>query len=53
MISYAVFCLKKKRIAVDPDTEEDHEFLVALAARLGIDQSLAAEIDAAARSVAT
>lgn len=41
------------RIAVDPDTEEDHEFLVALATRLGIDQSLAAEIDAAARSVGT
>ena len=38
------------RIAVDPDTEKDHEFLVALAARLGIDEKLAAQIDAAARS---
>jgi uncharacterized membrane protein YebE (DUF533 family) len=41
------------RIAVDPDTEEEHEFLVALADRLGIDESLADHIDAAARSVGT
>src|SRR5262249_37101337 len=31
------------RIAVDPDTEKDHEFLVALATRLGIDEKLAAQ----------
>jgi len=41
------------RIAVEPDTEEEHEFLVALADRLGIDESLADHIDAAARSVGT
>jgi uncharacterized membrane protein YebE (DUF533 family) len=41
------------RIAVEPDTEEEHEFLVALADRLGIDESLAAHIDATARSVST
>jgi len=41
------------RIAVEPDTEEEHEFLVALADRLGIDGDLAAHIDAAARSVST
>jgi uncharacterized membrane protein YebE (DUF533 family) len=41
------------RIAVDPDTEEDHAFLVALASRLGIDENLAAHIDEAARSVGT
>ena len=38
------------RIAVDPDIEEEHEFLVALADRLGIDVNLAAHIDAVARS---
>jgi uncharacterized membrane protein YebE (DUF533 family) len=41
------------RIAVDPDIEEEHEFLVALANRLGIDKSLAAHINAAARSAGT
>jgi uncharacterized membrane protein YebE (DUF533 family) len=41
------------RVAVDPDIEEEHEFLVALAARLGIEEDLAAQIDAAARSVGT
>src|SRR5215467_6743500 len=41
------------RIAVEPDTEEEHDFLVALADRLGIDESLADHIDAAARSVGT
>jgi uncharacterized membrane protein YebE (DUF533 family) len=39
------------RIAVEPDTNEEHEFLAALAERLGIDADLAAHIDAAARSV--
>jgi uncharacterized membrane protein YebE (DUF533 family) len=37
------------RIAVDPDEEEEHEFLAALADRLGIDPKLAAQVDAAAR----
>jgi uncharacterized membrane protein YebE (DUF533 family) len=41
------------RVAVDPDAEEEHEFLVALAERLGIDDQLAAHIDAAARSAGT
>jgi len=41
------------RVAVDPDIEEEHEFLAALADRLGIDEGLAAHIDAAARSVST
>ncbi len=36
------------RIAVDLDGEEEHAFLMALAAQLGIDRSLAAHIDAAA-----
>jgi uncharacterized membrane protein YebE (DUF533 family) len=38
------------RIAVDPDLEEEHAFLAALADRLGIDESLAAHIDATARN---
>jgi uncharacterized membrane protein YebE (DUF533 family) len=37
------------RIAVDLDDEEEHAFLRALAAQLGIDGHLAAHIDAAAR----
>jgi len=37
------------RITVEPDIEEEHEFLVALADRLGIDKNLAAHIDAVAR----
>lgn len=41
------------RIAVDLDGEEEHAFLTALAAQLGIDGSLAAHIDAAARSAST
>ena len=38
------------RVTVDPDAEEEHAFLVALAERLGIDDALADHIDAAARS---
>jgi uncharacterized membrane protein YebE (DUF533 family) len=38
------------RIAVDPDLDAEHEFLAALAERLGIDGELAAHIDATARS---
>jgi uncharacterized membrane protein YebE (DUF533 family) len=37
------------RIAIDLDLEDEHEFLTALAERLGIDEGLAAHIDAAAR----
>jgi hypothetical protein len=38
------------RLAVDVDTDQEHEFLAALAERLGIDDGLAAHIDAAARN---
>jgi uncharacterized membrane protein YebE (DUF533 family) len=38
------------RLAVDVDTDGEHEFLAALADRLGIDDDLAAHIDAAARN---
>ena len=38
------------RIAVDVDTDEEHEFLRQLAEALGIDEELAAQVDAAARS---
>ena len=38
------------RVTVDPDAEEEHAFLVALAERLGIDDALADHIDATARS---
>jgi uncharacterized membrane protein YebE (DUF533 family) len=41
------------RIAVDPRIEEEHAFLAALAGRLGIDEQLAAHIDAVARSAGT
>jgi len=37
------------RIAIDLDGEEEHAFLTALAAQLGIDSNLAQHIDAAAR----
>jgi uncharacterized membrane protein YebE (DUF533 family) len=40
------------RIAVDPDTGEEHAFLSALAAALGVDRELAAQVDAAARGTA-
>lgn len=40
------------RITVDPAIEEEHAFLAALAAALGIDEGLAAHIDSAARSAA-
>jgi uncharacterized membrane protein YebE (DUF533 family) len=41
------------RIAVDPDEEEEHEFLSTLAGRLGIDPRLAAQVDATARGAGT
>jgi uncharacterized membrane protein YebE (DUF533 family) len=37
------------RVTIDPDDAVEHEFLAALAERLGIDDDLAAHIDAAAR----
>lgn len=40
------------RIAIDVDTEEEHAFLSELAERLGIEDDLAAHIDAAARGAA-
>jgi uncharacterized membrane protein YebE (DUF533 family) len=40
------------RIAVDPDTGEEHAFLSSLADALGIDRELAAQVDAAARGTA-
>jgi uncharacterized membrane protein YebE (DUF533 family) len=40
------------RISVDVDSDEEHEFLTALAEALGIDDDLAAHIDAAARTAA-
>ncbi len=40
------------RIAIDVDTDDEHEFLSALAERLGIDKALAAHIDSAARGAA-
>jgi uncharacterized membrane protein YebE (DUF533 family) len=40
------------RIAVDPDTNQEHAFLAGLAGALGIDDELAAQVDAAARSSA-
>ena len=38
------------RVAIDLDTAEEHEFLVALARGLGIDDALASHIDAQARA---
>lgn len=40
------------RIAVDVDNDEEHDFLVALANDLGLDQELVAHIDATARQAA-
>jgi uncharacterized membrane protein YebE (DUF533 family) len=40
------------RIAVDPDSAEEHAFLSALAEALGIDADLARQVDAAARGAA-
>jgi uncharacterized membrane protein YebE (DUF533 family) len=40
------------RIAVDPDTNQEHAFLAELAEALGIDDELAAQVDAAARGAA-
>ena len=40
------------RVAVDVDSDEEHEFLAQLAEALGIDAKLAAQVDAAARGTA-
>lgn len=40
------------RVAVDVDTDAEHEFLADLAKTLGIDDQLAAQVDAAARAAA-
>lgn len=40
------------RVAVDVDSDEEHEFLAQLAEALGIDDKLAAQVDAAARGTA-
>jgi uncharacterized membrane protein YebE (DUF533 family) len=40
------------RIAVDPDTGEEHAFLSSLANALGIDRELATQVDAATRGTA-
>ena len=40
------------RVAVDVDSSEEHEFLEHLAEALGIDDKLAAQVDAAARGAA-
>jgi uncharacterized membrane protein YebE (DUF533 family) len=41
------------RVAMDLDTNEEHEFLSSLAEALGIDDNLAAQVDAAARGAAS
>lgn len=40
------------RVAIDVDTGEEHAFLAALAKALGLDDGLAAQVDAAARGAA-
>jgi len=46
----AVQVFTAARIAVDLDTQEEHDFLVALAQSLGLERDLVAHIDAAARA---
>jgi uncharacterized membrane protein YebE (DUF533 family) len=48
----AVQLFTAARIAVDSDNPQEHEFLVALAKGLGIDDALASHIDAQARAAA-
>lgn len=40
------------RVAIEPDTMQENDFLRRLAAKLGVDQKLAAHVDATARGVA-
>lgn len=46
----AVQVFTAARLAIDLDTAEEHDFLVALSDRLGIDPSLAEHVDATARA---
>jgi uncharacterized membrane protein YebE (DUF533 family) len=48
----AVQVFTAARLAIDLDTAEEHDFLVALANRLGIDPALAQHVDATARAAA-
>ncbi len=48
----AVQLFTAARIAIDLDTQEEHDFLVSLAQALNLDGKLVAHIDAAARSAA-
>jgi uncharacterized membrane protein YebE (DUF533 family) len=48
----AVQVFTAARIAVDVDSDQEHDFLVALANDLGLDQELVAHIDATARQAA-
>jgi uncharacterized membrane protein YebE (DUF533 family) len=48
----AVQMFTAARVAIDLDTAEEHEFLVALAQSLGLDGNLVAHIDAEARAAA-
>jgi uncharacterized membrane protein YebE (DUF533 family) len=48
----AVQLFTAARVAIDLDTQEEHDFLVSLARGLGLDGQLVAHIDAAARGTA-
>jgi uncharacterized membrane protein YebE (DUF533 family) len=48
----AVQVFTAARIAVDVDNAEEHDFLLALAKDLGLDDELVAHIDATARQAA-
>jgi uncharacterized membrane protein YebE (DUF533 family) len=48
----AVQVFTAARLAIDLDTAEEHDFLVSLGDRLGIDPSLAEHVDATARAAA-
>jgi uncharacterized membrane protein YebE (DUF533 family) len=48
----AVQVFTAARIAIDLDTDEEHDFLVRLADDLGLDRDLAAHVDATARRAA-
>ena len=49
----AVQLFTAARLAIDLDTQEEHDFLVALAQGLGLDGTLVAHIDAEARTAAS
>jgi uncharacterized membrane protein YebE (DUF533 family) len=48
----AVQLFTAARVAIDLDNQEEHDFLVSLASKLGLDGNLVAHIDAAARAAA-